>query len=567
MATGDILTKLLLNSSDFDNKLGKSKKEVSSFAEAGKKGFGELNAFVSKAAGVVGVAMSAYETFNKVINSSQALTDAYGRTMETAKTSVDNFVYAIFNADFTSFSAGLDNLISRAWEAYDAFDTLANVNLSANFVTSLDQVAYREAMVRARDKKLPEDQRRAALAEAQQYANNIKSASSVTDAASLRAIQSKIAAKAGLTDSSLITRGMIEGAFRIDASTTSGDERARIEKEYAEYQRKVAEIQKKYQTSEIVFQGPGMASTQTKNLPIPADALQPLQAQYAKVIAEQIALFRLADQELGSLMQVFLSSAQGKSAAAEIQNSINEVTTTLDTEAASRAAKKAAAEKAFYKKHEVRQQGIPMKELPDMKMPDKIDDSIYTGLEAEESGAILNMKMMAEEMDKVKTSADMMGGSFDVLGEVIGGAAGNMVAWVGQCADAVGAIIPLISYLQAESVMHDINATAAMKDAAAKTLAAYAGMPFVGVALAASALAAIIGLFSSLPAFAEGGIVTGPTVGLIGEAGSEAIIPLSKLNDFVESSPRDIRIVGEIRGRGKDLSVIIDNYRKVRSVK
>lgn len=32
-----------------------------------------------------------------------------------------------------------------------------------------------------------------------------------------------------------------------------------------------------------------------------------------------------------------------------------------------------------------------------------------------------------------------------------------------------------------------------------------------------------------LPAFAEGGIVTRPTVGLIGEAGAEAVIPLSKL--------------------------------------
>lgn len=567
MATGDIVTKLLLNSSDFDNKLGKSKKEVSSFAEAGKKGFGELTAFISKAAGAVGVAMSAYEAFNKVINSSQALTDAYGRTMEAAKTGVDNFVYAISNADFTSFSAGLDNLISRAKEAYDAFDTLANVNMSANFVTSLDQVAYREAMVRARDKKLPEDQRRAALAEAQQYANNIKSASSVTDAASLRAIQSKIAAKAGLVDPNVITQDMIETAFRTDATSVGERERERVKVEYKKYKDAVAQLQERHQTSEIVFLGIGQAESRTKNLPIPAEELRPLQAQYAKIITEQIALFQLADQELASLIQVFLSSSQGKSAASEIQNSVNEVTTTLDTEAASRAAKKAAAEKAFYKKHEVRQQGIPMKELPDMKMPDKIDDSIYTGLEAEESGAILNMKMMAEEMDKVKTSADMMGGSFGVLGEAIGGTAGSMVAWVGQCADAVGAIIPLISYLQAESVMHDINATSAMKDAAAKTLSAYAGMPFVGVALAASALAAIIGLFSSLPAFAEGGIVTGPTVGLIGEAGSEAIIPLNKLNDFVDSSPRDIRVVGEIRGRGKDLSVTIDNYKKVRSVK
>ena len=35
---------------------------------------------------------------------------------------------------------------------------------------------------------------------------------------------------------------------------------------------------------------------------------------------------------------------------------------------------------------------------------------------------------------------------------------------------------------------------------------------------------------SRMPAFANGGIVTSPTIGLIGEAGPEAVIPLSRLN-------------------------------------
>jgi hypothetical protein len=35
--------------------------------------------------------------------------------------------------------------------------------------------------------------------------------------------------------------------------------------------------------------------------------------------------------------------------------------------------------------------------------------------------------------------------------------------------------------------------------------------------------------FANMPRFADGGIVTGPTMGLVGEAGPEAIIPLSRL--------------------------------------
>lgn len=37
---------------------------------------------------------------------------------------------------------------------------------------------------------------------------------------------------------------------------------------------------------------------------------------------------------------------------------------------------------------------------------------------------------------------------------------------------------------------------------------------------------------STIPKFADGGIVTGPTVGLIGEAGPEAVIPLSKMGNM-----------------------------------
>lgn len=64
-------------------------------------------------------------------------------------------------------------------------------------------------------------------------------------------------------------------------------------------------------------------------------------------------------------------------------------------------------------------------------------------------------------------------------------------------------------------------------EAGSKSVSAYAGIPFVGLALglAAAALAT-----NAISKFAEGGIVTKPTLGLVGEAGSEAIIPLSKMN-------------------------------------
>lgn len=50
--------------------------------------------------------------------------------------------------------------------------------------------------------------------------------------------------------------------------------------------------------------------------------------------------------------------------------------------------------------------------------------------------------------------------------------------------------------------------------------------------------------------FASGGIVTGPTRGLIGEAGPEAVIPLDRMSEFVGQDQRQIRTRGGSRDRG-----------------
>ena len=53
---------------------------------------------------------------------------------------------------------------------------------------------------------------------------------------------------------------------------------------------------------------------------------------------------------------------------------------------------------------------------------------------------------------------------------------------------------------------------------------------------------------SLIPEFAEGGIVTGPTMGLIGEAGPEAVIPLNKLNQFMGGGSQNVVVTGKIKG-------------------
>lgn len=93
--------------------------------------------------------------------------------------------------------------------------------------------------------------------------------------------------------------------------------------------------------------------------------------------------------------------------------------------------------------------------------------------------------------------------------------------------------------------------------AASGALAAHAGIPFVGIALGLAAVASIIAAMASLPKFAKGGIVSGPTLAMVGEyAGAsgnpEVIAPLDKLRGMLAPSAGATdfsKVRFEIKGR------------------
>lgn len=74
----------------------------------------------------------------------------------------------------------------------------------------------------------------------------------------------------------------------------------------------------------------------------------------------------------------------------------------------------------------------------------------------------------------------------------------------------------------------------------------------IALGVAAEIVGAALVSSSATHAFAEGGIVTGPTNALIGEAGPEVVFPLDKLNNFIrggaKGAPNNINITSSIRG-------------------
>lgn len=100
----------------------------------------------------------------------------------------------------------------------------------------------------------------------------------------------------------------------------------------------------------------------------------------------------------------------------------------------------------------------------------------------------------------------------------------------------------------AKTVAKTAETNANVSAAVSGALSAHSGIPFVGIALGLAAVGAILATMSSIPKFANGGIVSGPTLAMVGEYGGasnnpEVIAPLNKLRSML--APQGMNI-GEV---------------------
>lgn len=109
-----------------------------------------------------------------------------------------------------------------------------------------------------------------------------------------------------------------------------------------------------------------------------------------------------------------------------------------------------------------------------------------------------------------------------------------------------------------------------MELAAAEYVAAHASIPFAGFGIAAGFISSATALVQSMNAipFAEGGIVSGPTLGLIGEyAGAshnpEIVAPLSKLSEILQPAGQPVVVGGTFKVRGRDLICVAANETRI----
>ncbi|KWW25401.1 MAG: hypothetical protein F082_960 [bacterium F082] len=114
---------------------------------------------------------------------------------------------------------------------------------------------------------------------------------------------------------------------------------------------------------------------------------------------------------------------------------------------------------------------------------------------------------------------------------------------------------------------NSLEATTNTAVAATGAASAMANIPWVGPALAIAAVAAVLASLMSLPKFASGGLVYGPTLGLMGEYGGassnpEVIAPLSRLQAILGAGGGG-RTQVEFHIKGRELVGIMNKQNNI----
>ena len=603
------IIKLLLDDKEYSQKLSKTKKEISSFGSIGSSAFNSVAGVVGKFAGAIGLAAGAYEGFNKVINSSQTLADNWAITIDAAKTTIDNFFYSISNGDFSPFIDGLDSVISRAKEAAAAVDDLGNVQMSYGYTYAKNMALYQEALNRARDESLSSKERSRALEQAKLYSSEMIANAKEYKTTATNTVAKQLAARGGF-DYSLATPELIDEALSLDIKANRDILRAEMQKDYEEYRRKLAAAEKTHE--KVTNFNPTTGTTYTSSVPLEefkgmsdeeidnvvAARVKELQQQYQRVVVLFTALEMYTDETLGQAGNLITATNNAVRSAESTVKAIQRAEKSIKSSSTSippvEETKITPIDTSISKEalNTYFPEALPEKiEAIDIPLPEAISDKAVS---------------IIEEETKALTT---LSGAFNTLGSAVQGTEGSFISWIASVAQASANVSQLVVSIQKEVAAHrakasatgadtastlantaaggantagsallataigveadarQTNANAAATEASAKAMSAHAGIPFAGVAMGVAAVATIIATLAAIPKFAAGGVVTGPTVGLIGEAGPEAVIPLNKLEGMLNGGAREVRVVGTLRARGKDLVGTIDNYNAIKNVK
>jgi hypothetical protein len=593
----DLVTRLLLNSSQFDNNIRRSTQQVQQFQQVGRN----ITATIGRFAGVLGIAMTAGEAFNKVLNSSQTLGDMTASNMAALKTSVDEFFYSLGNGNLSNFLTGLGDMIDKAKEAYAALDQLGNTQISYGVFSAKSQSEIADAQYIAKNKFAPADQRNAAFDKwritlQEQQAANIRLQEELINSAS-KAVEARTNANITVTMEDMLK------AFEADLlDPAKRDEvKSRAKNGTANYQ---SNAKRKDWSQE---QKDALAESQKQNLIIHTmlekysdDELKDIAAKIQQYYQLNSALKSTAREynetanEYNNSMakmegfksveslegfKVFTGTTTNKTevklpvkpvipagSLAELDAQIASVRKELNLAISNEDRIRINAElNALTEQKRVIEFQYKYPNAPNVKLDDERSSladvarkpEIPTSLPKFESPITnKNIKLNNEYAQSLGAIASIMGSVTNMTNE----GAAAWLSWGANLISAVAAAIPQIVALT----------TAKKGEAIASGVASAAQTPFVGWLLAGAAAAAVVAALASIPSFSTGGIFAGnSTIGDMNLArvnAGEMILNNRQQRNLFNLLNGNGTTVGsgggqvEFKIRGKELVGVLANY-------
>lgn len=170
----DIITRLLLKTNDFDANLEKSKGSVNSFQGGISNMAKSVGSSFVKVAGGIGLAVSASESFMKIIRSTQTTSDEFDNTLNACKGTVDIFFQSLSSGSFEAFNNGVLNTISNLKELSALRDSLADAKLSMGFNNKIFETQFTKFESIIRDTTKSREERENAFKSLQSLKDNFK---------------------------------------------------------------------------------------------------------------------------------------------------------------------------------------------------------------------------------------------------------------------------------------------------------------------------------------------------------------------------------------------------------
>lgn len=599
----DILNRLLLDTKDFDAKLNSSKKNVSNY----QGGITKLATSAGiKLAGGLGLAMGAGEAFNKVLNSSQTLGDMTARNMAALKTSVDEFFYSVGSGNLSSFINGLGGIIDKAKEAHSALDQLGNTQISHGVFSAANQSSISEGQYIAKNKFAPINERLSGFG---MWGNALASQKSANDAlqrelinAATSAVESKIPSDINISLPDLMQ------AFETDLLNPSkrDETKATAKRVYdahiayanahtddAEAVRKDAESRKKYLVIHAMLEKYTdnelkAIAAQIQQYYQTTTALNSLAREYNETATEfnnsnkGIAGFTPVQSLEGYMFYTGNSAKSGVGGKKEVPapagsiaeidaelSKLNEelinattiqariaVQTTINELEAKKISLKMEVDKAMFAS-KYGENILGDVSLSEMATPTKgFKGFDYKNIKIKSPIDKKDINLLDQYQDGLYGLSGIIGDMSGIMGEN----AASWLNWGASLMQSIAQALPAIAKL--------IPALAAK--AAGETAAQNATMGPFGWIAAGAAVAGILALFASIPAFASGGIIEGGStfgdMNLARVNAGEMILNgvqqgnLWRLLDGGHNASAPLGGSVELKIRAKDLVGVINNY-------